>query len=408
VLLMARIGKALYILRTEGLLGLIKKVRNRFSEMLGRRRLYLEVSMSDVEEADWAEGQQAVRHKASPAGPKTIAWVVPPVGPGSGGHLNIFRFVRFLEGRGHSCRVYVYDPLNMQPAAVTAQVMRDHYPPMRATVQHDLSTLGDCDAMFATSWTTAYPVRNARSEAARFYFVQDFEPWFYAVGTNSVLAENTYRFGLYGITAGGWLAQKLQSDYGMACDHYEFGSDFGRYHCDNSERRSKIFFYARPVTLRRGFELGILALDRFHQMRPDFEIHMAGWPVRGWQLPFPFVDHGSLPLDRLNDFYNGCAAALVLSLTNFSLLPLELLAAGCIPIMNDGPNNRLVSNNPYLVFTRPTPRALAETLAEVVDQPDLPEIALRASQSVEGLDWEESGAQLERIMLRVMGSDPPG
>jgi glycosyltransferase involved in cell wall biosynthesis len=242
---------------------------------------------------------------------------------------------------------------------------------------------------------------------SKFYFVQDFEPWFFPVGTDSVLAENTYRFGLYGITAGRWLAQKLTHDYGMPCDHFEFGSDFGRYSYTNSGRRTKVFFYARPVTPRRGFELGVLALDRFHQMRPDYEIHMAGWPVRGWQLPFPFVDHGSLPLDRLNALYNDCAAALMLSLTNFSLLPLELLCAGCIPVMNDGPNNRLVSNNPYLVFTRPTPLALAEALAEVVDQPDLPAIALSASQSVEGLDWDASGAQLERIMLRVVGAESP-
>jgi glycosyltransferase involved in cell wall biosynthesis len=404
---MDRIAKALFILRSEGFRALVTKVRARLLEYLGRRRLYLPVSLSDVEEADWAEPGQAARHKPAHPGPQVIGWVVPPVGPGSGGHLNIFRFVRYLEGRGHTCRVYIYDPHKTQPPATTAQVLRDHYSPMRATVEPDFSTFAGCDAIFATSWETAYPVRNARVDASKFYFVQDFEPSFYPVGTDSVLAENTYRFGLYGITAGSWLAQKLQGDYGMACDHYEFGSDFGRYHCDNGDRRSKIFFYARPVTARRGFELGVLALDRFHQIRPDYEIHMAGWPVKGWQLPFPFVDHAVLSLDQLNDFYNSCAAALVLSLTNFSLLPLELLAAGCIPVMNDGPNNRLVSNNPHLVFTRPTPRALAEVLAEVVDQPDLPEIALRASQSVAGLDWEESGAQLERIMLRVMGSDPP-
>jgi hypothetical protein len=75
--------------------------------------------------------------------------------------------------------------------------------------------------------------------------------------------------------------------------------------------------------------------------------------------------------------------------------------------MNDAPNNRLVSNNPHLVFTRPTPQALAAGLAQVVDQPDLPAKALEASRSVEGLDWNASGAQMERIMLRVLGAEPP-
>ena len=405
--MIAKFTKALFILRSQGLPALVRKVRGRLLEYAGRRRVYLAVSLEDVEEADWAERRRVPRPLKRRGTPNVIGWVVPPVGPGSGGHLNIFRFVRYLEEHGYTCRVYVYDPHKTQLPPQTAQVLHDHYAPMRATVLHDFSTVGECDALFATSWTTAYPVRNAKIEGGKFYFVQDFEPSFYPVGSESVLAENTYRFGLYGITAGGWLSKKLEHDYGMQCDHFEFGSDFGRYYYVNSGHRSKVFFYARPVTTRRGFELGVLALDRFHRAKPEYEINMAGWPVKGWQLPFPFVDHGSLPLDKLNDLYNSCAAALMLSLTNFSLLPLELLAAGCIPVINDGPNNRLVSDNPHLVFTRPTPRALSEALCQVVDQPNLPDVALRASQSVEPLSWDAAGAQLERIMLRVLGAEPP-
>jgi len=383
------------------------KIGSRLAEYAGRRRLYLPVTVADLEEADWAVDPQKAIHQRGRPRPKVIGWVVPPVGPGSGGHINIFRFVRFLERRGYENRIYVYDADKRQSPAGAAQVLRDHYEPMRATVEPDFATIGECDALFATAWTTAYPVRNVKADRPKFYFVQDFEPWFFPVSPESVLAENTYHFGFYGITAGKWLAQKLHAEFGMECDHFEFGSDFGRYTYTNSARRSKIFFYARPITPRRGFELGVLALDRFHQMRPDYEIHMAGWPVKGWQLPFPFIDHGALPLDQLNGLYNDCAAALVLSLTNFSLLPLELLCAGCIPVVNDGPNNRLVSNNPHLVFARPTPLALATALAELVDQPDLPAKALIASKSVEGLDWDTSGAQLERIMLRAMGAESP-
>lgn len=399
-------AKAFYIYRSEGFSALRTKVLARGKEMVGRRRVYLGVGLEDVEEADWVERRTRSRIKAI-ANPKIIGWVVPPVGPGSGGHLNIFRFVRFLEDRGYTCRIYIYDPNHTQLPARTALVLQDHYAPMKAAVYHEFEGVGECDALFATSWTTAYPVRNARINVAKFYFVQDFEPYFYMVGTEYVLAENTYRFGLYGITAGGWLAKKLSKEYGMQCDHFDFGSDFGRYSYINDKPRNKIFFYGRPVTPRRGFELGVLALDRFHRERPQYEIHTAGWPVKGWQLPFPFVDHGVMPLDELNGLYNECAAGLILSLTNFSLLPLEVLAAGCIAVLNDAPSNRLVSDNPYLVFARPTPRALAEALASVVDTPNLPERAREASKSVERLSWENSGAQLEQIMLRVLRANLP-
>lgn len=49
----------------------------------------------------------------------TINWVVPPCGYGSGGHLNIFRFVQFLEMEGFDCRIVVVgepQPLSAEQA----------------------------------------------------------------------------------------------------------------------------------------------------------------------------------------------------------------------------------------------------------------------------------------------------
>jgi len=363
------------------------------------------VALEDVEGSDWASPAELRQGPSVEAvgGHEVFGWVIPPVGPGSGGHLNIFRFVRHLESKGHECVLFVYDPLAVQTPAQTAQVLREHFEPMLASVHHDFGRLEECTAIFATGWTTAYPIQSRRPRAPIFYFVQDFEPSFYPVGTESVLAENTYRFGFHGITAGRWLARKLKAEFGMECDHYDFGSDFGRYHFDNPGPRRKVMFYARPVTPRRGFELGVLALDLFHKRRPEFELQLAGWPLTDWKLPFPFVDRGVLPLDRLNEFYNECSAALVLSFTNFSLLPLEILASGCIPVMNDGPNNRLVSDNPFIVYSRPTPKALAGALEELVVRPDLPDHARKASLSVEELAWSTAGDRLERIVLSALG-----
>jgi len=32
-------------------------------------------------------------------------WIMSPPGKGSGGHLNVFRFIKFLEDAGHDCRI---------------------------------------------------------------------------------------------------------------------------------------------------------------------------------------------------------------------------------------------------------------------------------------------------------------
>ncbi|MDK6419994.1 glycosyltransferase family 1 protein, partial [Actinotignum timonense] len=80
----------------------------------------------------------------------------------------------------------------------------------------------EVDAIFSTGWETAYPSYLDRSNARRYYFVQDFEPSFYSVGSESVLAENTYRFGFEAFTAGRWLAKKLSTDYGMKTHPFDF------------------------------------------------------------------------------------------------------------------------------------------------------------------------------------------
>ena len=215
-----------------------------------------------------------------------------------------------------------------------------------------------------------------------------------------MLAENTYRFGFHGVTAGAWLATKLEAEYGMSCDHYEFGAEPDLYSLTNTGQRNAILFYARPPTPRRAWELGVLTLNLFAQMRPDVEIHMAGWPLRGFKAGFEFVDHGVLKLDELNGLYNELSAALVLSLTNCSLLPLELLASGCIPVMNDAANNRMVVDNPNIRYCPPSPHALARALADACAPADSAEQARVASQSVEANRWEDACERVEHVVAK--------
>ena len=76
------------------------------------------------------------------------------------------------------------------------------------------------------------------------------EPFFTPVGTESVLAESTYRFGFCGLTAGTWLAEKLSKDFGMECHSYNLAVDTKVYFPKSMEKRKKIVFYARPATPR--------------------------------------------------------------------------------------------------------------------------------------------------------------
>jgi hypothetical protein len=400
-----RIRAALAILRTQGPRVLLRRVGEKVSGRIALRPSL--VRYADAVAVDWSTPHPAVINPVAVAdGPLTVAWIMSPPGRESGGHQNIYRFISYLEAAGHRVRIYLYSAnLDISAADVLAMTGGStSFAETTASVEQytDAGVAADVDAIFATGWETAYPSFRDASPARRLYFVQDFEPYFYAVGTESVLAENTYHFGFSAITAGGWLADKLAREFGMSTAHYEFGADRQHYNVTNTARRKEIFFYARPATERRGFELGVMALDLFAKARPDYTINLAGWDVSGYDIPFSYKNLKSMPITELNEVYNRCAAGLVLSMTNMSLLPLELLASGVIPVVNNGSNNTMVSSNPFIEYTAPSPRALADRLIEVVDRADLPQHASVAAASLQEQGWDAAGAQFVRAFESVM------
>ena len=359
--------------------------------------IFLRVPWQEAKDVDWGYDAYTPR-PARRSATARVAWIMPPPDNG-GGHQNIFRFVTYLHQAGMVNDIYLSSTFDRMTLAEAKRNVSSYCPIedlrfFRFTPGMDV----DADVIFATGWETAYDLASIDSPALKYYFVQDFEPYFYPVGTDYVLAENSYRMGFPAITAGRWLAHKLSEEYGMTCHPYDFGADKERYYVTNRSARKAVMFYARPVTERRGFPLGVLALEIFHEMRPDIEIHLAGWDVRQWDIPFPYVHHGSMKLNQLNDLYNRCAASLVISLTNMSLLPLELLSSGVIPVVTQGDNNSMVSDNEYISYCRVTPKAMAEALAAAVEANESSDLAEAASASVPANTWESAGQMLVRVV----------
>ncbi|HEX8496612.1 MAG TPA: glycosyltransferase family 1 protein [Actinomycetales bacterium] len=394
------------LLRGEGVISLAIHLLSALQRLTRRRgrsqkqRVDVVARYDDILAADPATPPPA--WPGTDAARLQISWIMPPPGRGSGGHMTLFRFIKAAEDAGHSCTIYLYTAAPHGSIAAVREDMGTSFPALDAQMVW-LDSPADftgADAVVATSWETAYASYRLPSSARRFYFVQDFEPFFYPVGSLSALAENTYRFGFRGITAGAWLAGRLQDEYGMAADHFDFGSDPGVYPCSNAGPRREVAFYVRLTTERRGFEMGLMAMDLFHRRHPDYTISLFGWDVAGYEIPFPYVNRGTLDVSELGALYNRCAAVLVLSFTNMSLLPLELLSAGAIPVVNDAPNNRMVSDNPHIAYAAGDPVSLAGALSEVVSRPDLVTYARTASDSVQGASWEESGAAVVGILER--------
>lgn len=274
-----------------------------------------------------------------------LLWFIPDFGIGSGGHLNIFRMMFNLKKLGIHSDIAICGDSQWLNAEVAKQTIDEHFFKLECSIfivsnKEQMENLGDYHFAIATSWQTAYYANYFNNCSKKAYFVQDFEPFFYPQGSSYVFAENTYRFGFYGITAGSWISEKLESEYNMECIDFSFSFDKELYTKQpKRDSNQRIFFYARPPTDRRGFELGIFALNELYKKNQNLEIVLAGWDTSEYLIPFPHLNAGVVAINELSDLYSQCDVALVLSFTNLSLLPLELLSSGCPVIVNRGKNN---------------------------------------------------------------------
>ena len=87
-----------------------------------------------------------------------------------------------------------------------------------------------------------------------------------------------------------------------------------------------------------------------------------------------------------------------MSFTNISLVAAEMLAAGCIPVVNDSSDSRADLDNPHVAWGPATPSGLAAALARVVESDDVERRSVAAAASVRRDGWREAGEGVVDIL----------
>lgn len=396
----ARLTQLRRVFAGEGVAGVRRRLVRVGHRLLGAQQEPLPLHPADVADSTMLAPIEPV---TVVSGPLRVAWITTPPSAGSGGHTTMLRMVEGLEKAGIATSLYLYDVFRGE-LAQHERVIRAHWPGVTAAVHDVRDGLGDADVWIATSWQTAH-VLASRPPATglRMYFVQDYEPYFYPRGALFALAEDTYRFGFTGITAGAWLAEELTTRFGMPCGHFEFGADTGVYSVTNRGERNGLVFYTKPGVARRGHEIGMLALERFAADHPDADIHLFGDPPG--PIPFAAHSHGRLTPVALNELYNQCRVGLSLSFTNVSLIPWELLASGAVPVVNDVRHNRMVLRNPHVAWAPSGPGAIADALSNAWAA-FTPEVTPRLlSASVAGDTWDDAASAVTEFIERTARHD---
>lgn len=294
----------------------------------------------------------------------TIAWLVPSLIEGSGGHRTILQHADCLQRRGHRCVLYMEDH-DRQGSALQKDIHRI-FGFEFADVRPGWTNIEPADMVFATIWYSARVVRDLTFPCLRCYFVQDYEAQFNPMGTAYVMAENSYRYGLHPITIGRWLPARLAERFGIDAACFDFCADLDVYR----RRRpypveQAICFIYQPEKPRRCAELGIEALGIVKHFMPDTTIHLYGSTVAG-NVWFDHENHGLLDLDRCNELYNRCAVGLCISTTNPSRIPFEMMAAGLPVVEVHGDNTLYDLPEEAVSLSEPTPESLAKGMMDLL------------------------------------------
>jgi glycosyltransferase involved in cell wall biosynthesis len=336
-----------------------------------------------------AEGPVALRGDAAAlvdAPSLRVAAVVPSFRRGSGGHATIANLLRGLEAAGHRTSVWVLDDEGRhagENAAETAALFHQFFGPLAGPVRVGFEGWAGADVAVATGWQTVAQVLRLPGASARAYLVQDHEPEFYPTSAERDWAAWTYRQRLHCIAASPRLADLVRTRYGASATSFDLGIDHERYRPADVERRAdRVLFYARAVTPRRAVPLGLLALEELHRRRPDIDIALFG-EARPVAAPFRHRTLGVLEPEALAQAYSEATVGLVLSLTNPSLIPQEMLACAlpCVDVASESMLATYGTGGPAMLAA-PVPIALCEAIEELLDDP-----ARRARQSADGLRW---------------------
>ena len=329
-----------------------------------------------------------------------LAMVIPHFSRGSGGHNTLFQIFSRLERRGHTCSVWLVDYHGYSRAvwpAVLRHDINEFFAPFKGPVYKGFDRWQGADIAIATGWQTVHPLLALDNCRARAYVVNDHEPDFHPASAEQALAADTYRHGLYCIAASPWLSDLLVERYQTASEPFQLGVDHDVYRPRAvARRRDTIIYYARYATPRRAVPIGLMALAELKRRRPDVRIVLFG-TGEVLHASFPYEHMDVLDPTQLSWLYSEATVGLCLSLTNFSLMPKEMLACGlpCVELAGISAESIFGEDGP-LELAPLDPNRLADAMELLLEDRERWERRSRAGiEFVASHTWDHATDEVE-------------
>lgn len=317
--------------------------------------------------------------------------------------MTIFRNVAYLSEFGHRNTIYCADfEGKFKTCEELEGFIHQNFVDTKAHVLRNWN-LQPCDVAIATHWSTAYPVHDFPDCSKRFYFVQDYEPYFHAMSPDYLRAENSYRLGFSCVTIGRWLTDKLREDFDADAEYFDFAVDSRTYYLRNdTPRNMSVAFCAQPEKPRRCFDLGAKALEIVARRCPEVDIVFFGSNTEPtFPIKYGHRNLGVISPEECAKLYSSSAVGLILSASNPSLIGFEMMACGCAVVDLDRENNWFDYDPTAVSLADATPEGLAEAILVLLgDENKRTNQAQCALEIISKRTYEETARKVEALILR--------
>ena len=340
---------------------------------------------------------------------KVLTIVLPGMIKGSGGHAKVISIAKLLSRSGYSVLLQFTEPTPLYPSP--EEIIEEfNLDADRINVLYSPVVRFASDVTFCTFWRTLDVVKNAAVSTGKIvYLLQDYEAYFYPMGSEYLQCTRTLYEPYHRISYGAWIPNLLKNRHGLDCDMIPFFIDKSLYKKQPSvktEKEKTILFLAQADKPRRCFELGIRALARYQQKYGDAKVLFFGSldvaaHVRAFGVHLAFTDLGILKPRELGALYNRATIGVVFSPTNLSMMALEMMACG-LPVLDvDLDGSALQYGGPDNVFLVPLgEEEIADGIHELLSNTALRQRVARNGyrHATRMPDAEDVVGQLERLV----------
>ena len=338
----------------------------------------------------------------------SILFVVPSFSFGSGGLTSISRIAAKCQKEGYN--VFFYD-YSQHENTKNKEIAKKNF----NEVEYNFLTKEEIkkinfDFVVASNWQSVYYAK--KINGYKIYFVQDYEPFFSNISDKYFLAKKTYELGFHIISLGKWNIEQIKKyssedikynwiNFPYNPKEYTFVKrDYSSYKC---LKEIKIAIYIKrdnkriPGTIKAFIELS-------NEILKDKDIKLI--PYYFGLNPKEKVNYGTnlgrLSKKELNKLYDECHFGMVASLTNISLVPLEMLGTG-LPIFEfkDGSFESFLGTETATLLEL-NYQDFIEKLLMLLNNPSIIEKQIEKSQQLlKNLTWEKTCNQFFDILKSI-------